>query len=54
MAQMPPLFDKNQQMDESELVDSLSNKDPRSQKAMLFSQGFNPEIGDHATFVEHY
>ena len=35
MAQMPPLFDKNQQLDESELVDSLANKAPRSHKAML-------------------
>ena len=42
MAQMPPLFDKNQQLDESELVDSLNNKAPRSHKAMLVSQGFNP------------
>ena len=40
MAQMPPLFDENQQLDESELVDSLSNKAPRSHKAMLISKGF--------------
>ena len=41
MAQMPPLFDDNQQLDESELVDSLANKAPRSHKAMLISQDFN-------------
>ena len=54
MAQMPPLFDKNQQLDESEIVDSLANKEPRSHKAVLISQCFNPEIGDLATFVKHY
>ena len=53
MAQMPPLFDEKQQLDESELVDSLANKSPRSHKAMLISQGFNPETGDLETFVEH-
>ena len=53
MAQMPPLFQKNQQLDESELVDSLANKSPRSHKAMLISQGFNPKTGDLKTFVEH-
>ena len=51
---MPPLFNENQQLDESELVDSLANKAPRSHKAMLISQCFNPEIGDLATFVEHF
>ena len=50
---MPPLFDKNQKLDESELVDSLDNKAPRIHKAMLIYQGFNPETGDLATFVEH-
>ena len=43
MAQMPPLFDKNQQLEKYELVDSLANKAPRSHKAMLILQGFNPE-----------
>ena len=46
MAQMPPLFQENQQLDESELVDSFANKSPRSHKAVLISQGFNPETGD--------
>ena len=41
MAQKPPLFYKNQQLNESELVDSLSNKAPRSDTAVLISQGFN-------------
>ena len=40
-------------LDESELVDSLANKEPRTQKAMLIAQGFNPEIVDLETFVEH-
>ena len=53
MAQTLPLFDKNQQLDESELVDSLANKAQRIHKAMLISQVFNPETGDLATFVEH-
>ena len=54
MAQMPPLFQESQQLYESELVDSLANMAPRSHKAMLISQGFNPETGDIETFVEHY
>ena len=45
MAQMPPLFDENHQLDEYKLVDSLANKAPRSHMAMLISQGFNPETG---------
>ena len=42
MAQMLPLFDENQQLDEYKLVDSLANKAPKSHKAILISQGFNP------------
>ena len=53
ITQMPPLFDENQKLDESELVDSLAKKAPRIQKAMLFYQGFNSETGYLATFVEH-
>ena len=40
-------------LDESELVDSLANKAPRTHKAMLISQGFNPETANLETFVEH-
>ena len=40
-------------LDESELVDSLANKSPRTHKAMLISQGFNPETADLENFVEH-
>ena len=40
-------------LDESELVDSLANKAPRTHKAMLISQGFNPETENIETFVEH-
>ena len=54
MAQIPPLFDENQELDESELVDSLANKAWRSHKAMLISQGFNPETIDLETFAEHW
>ena len=50
---MPPLFQESQQLDESELVDSLANKAPRRHKAMLISQGFNTETGYLKTFVEH-
>ena len=54
MAQIPHMFNDNQQLDESELVDYLTNKAPRGHKEMMTSQGFNPEMGDLATFVEHY
>ena len=37
----------------SELVDSIANKTPRTHKAMLIAQGFNPESADLKTFVEH-
>ena len=40
-------------LDESELVDSLSNKAPRSHKAMLIDKGFNPETATLETFFEH-
>ena len=50
---MPPLFDENQQLDESELVDSPANKAPKIHKTMLILQGFNPETGDLVTFLEH-
>ena len=43
MAQLPPLFEDSQKLDESELVDSLANKAPRSHKTMLINQVFNPE-----------
>ena len=50
---MPPLFNKNQQLDESKIVDSLANKAPMTHKATIISQGFNPETGYLSTFVEH-
>ena len=53
MAQMPPLFQESKQLDNSELADSLAKKAPRIHKAMLISQGFNPETGDIEIFVEH-
>ena len=53
MAQMPPLFQESQKLEESRLVDSLSNKSPISHKAMLISQDFNPETGYLETSVEH-
>ena len=40
-------------LDDSELVDSLANKAPRTHKAMLITQGSNPETADLETFVEH-
>ena len=43
MAQLTPLFEDSQMLDKSELVDSLANKVPRTHKAMLISQDFNPE-----------
>ena len=51
---MPPLFYKNQQLDESEPVDYLANKAPRSHKAMFILQVFNLEAVDLETFVEHF
>ena len=53
MSQMPPLFNKNQQLDKSEIVDSLANKAHRTHKAIMISQGFNPKTGDLANFLEH-
>ena len=53
MAQMSPLFNENRQLDESKLVDYLATKAPRSHKAMMISQGFNPETVYLATFSEH-
>ena len=53
MAHTPPLFEKNQQLDESEIVHSLANKAPRIHKAMLILQDFNSETRNMATFVEH-
>ena len=53
MAQMPPLFNDNQLLDESEVVDYLANKAPRSHKEIMISQDFIPETGDLATFVKH-
>ena len=53
MDQLPPLFEDSQMLDESELVDSLDNKAPRTHKAMLISQGFNPETAHLETFVKH-
>ena len=51
---MPPLFLEGQQLDESELIDSLAKKAPRIHKAMRIFQGFNTETGDLETSVEHY
>ena len=48
---MPPPFNYNQQLDESELVDYLANKSPRSHKVMLISKVFNSERVYLATFV---
>ena len=53
MAHLPPLFDDSQVLEESELVNFLANKAPKSHKAMLINQGFNPETSSLATFVEH-
>ena len=53
MAQMPLLFNDNQQLDESKLMNSIVNKVPRSYKAMIILQGYNPEMGDLANFIEH-
>ena len=53
MTQLPPLFEDSQMIDESELVYSLSNKAPRTHKAMMISQGFNPETAILETFVAH-
>ena len=53
MTQMPPLFNENQQLDESELMDYLANKAPRSHKEIMILQGFNPETGYIATLIEH-
>ena len=53
MAQLPPLSEDSQMLDESELVDSLANKAPRTHKEMLISQGFKPETTNLETFIKH-
>ena len=53
MDQFPPLFEDSQIIDESELVNSLTNTALRTDKAMLISHGFNPETANLETFVEH-
>ena len=53
MALLPPLFKDSQMLDESELVDSLAKKAPKSHKAMLIVQCFHPETATLETFVEH-
>ena len=53
MAQLPPLFQDSQKLDESELVDSIANKAPSIHKAIPIAQGFNPETVYLETFVEH-
>ena len=53
MAHMPPLFDESQVLEESELVNFLANKAPKSHKAMLINQGFNLETSALETFVEN-
>ena len=53
MAHIPPLFNCNQQLDESKIMDYLVKKEPRSHNAIMISQVFNPKTGDLATFVEH-
>ena len=53
MAQLTPIFQESQKLDESEMINYLANKAPRSHKAILISQGFNPETADIETFVEH-
>ena len=53
MAQIPTLFNVNQQLDESEIVDLFANKAPRTHKAMRISQGFNPGTGYLSNFVEN-
>ena len=53
MTQLPPLFKDSQMLDEFELLNSLTSKAPRSHKAMLIDQGFNPETATLETFVNH-
>ena len=53
MAHFPPLFDDSQVLEEFEFIDFLANKAPKSHKAMLINQGFNPETSTLETFVEH-
>ena len=53
MAQLPPLFEDSQVLEESELVEFLANKAPKSHKAMLINQGLNTETSTLETFVEH-
>ena len=53
MAQLPPLFEDSQVLEEYELVDFLAKKAPKYHKAMLINQDFNPETSTLKTFVDH-
>ena len=51
MAQLPPLFEDSQMLDEYELVHSLFNKALKTHKAMLISHGFNTDTANLETFA---
>ena len=53
MARLPPIFEDSQVLEDSELIDFLANNAPKSHKAMLINQGFNPETSTLETFFEH-
>jgi hypothetical protein len=52
MAHMPPNFNINQIFPESELVEMLSAKAPKTHKKELITAGFNPDTDTLATYVE--
>ena len=49
MAQLTPIFQESQKLDDYELVDSLAKKAPISHTDMLISQGLNTET----RYIEH-
>ena len=53
MAQIQCMFNNNKQLDESKIVDLLTNKAPRKYEAMIISQFFDTKTGDLVTIEEN-
>ena len=52
LSKMPPLFDPNQKIPATELLDILASKAPQAHKAIMIEQGFDPQTATIQEFVE--
>ena len=50
--EMPPNFDDTQKLTETELVDIVADRAPKTHKKELVSDGFNPETATLDEFIE--